>query len=221
MAFTRDDYVVRASWRGVWVVLLGVLGWGALTVGVWLADKRIVTLVALLVFEAVFVGELVRRLRRAIRRKIVFAVSSRGIFFGDGGSQETVPWSRIAAVELFKERVTHSSKSQSTYHCIGVRSLGTKQVQRPGNGRAAQPMPDRAIGWMLNAGRPGLIPGGDGTVRHAYRRMDGWRVSRARLASAVHRYAPEVPLINGPDYPPSLSWQEGMRAKRAKRSFGR
>jgi len=220
MAFTRDDYVVRAGWRSFWLVLLAVLGWTALTVGVWLAHRGIATDVALLVFEVIFIAECVRRARLATQRKVVLAVHSRGIFFGDGGSQETVPWSRICAVEFFRERVARV-KSHTIYHCVGVRSLGTRQVQRPGNGHAAQPVPDRSILWPLNAGRPDLIPGGDGTVRHAYRRMDGWRVNQVRLTRAVHRYAPAVPVINGPDYTAPLSWGEVFQAKRAWRSFSR
>ena len=43
MAFTRDDYVVRTGWRGFWLVLLGLLGWTALTVGAWLAHWGVAT----------------------------------------------------------------------------------------------------------------------------------------------------------------------------------
>jgi hypothetical protein len=57
---------------------------------------------------------------------------------------------------------------------------------------------------------------GDYVVRASW--WGGWRVNRGRLAEAVHRYAPGVPVIDGPDYPPSLSWTEGLRAKRARRS---
>jgi hypothetical protein len=220
MAFTRDDYVVRTGWRGFWLVLLGLLGWTALTVGAWLAHWGVATDVVLVVFEVIFIAGFVRRTRLAMQRKVVFAVYGRGIFFGGDGSQETVPWSRICAVEFFKERVSQV-KPQTVYHCVGVRSLGTAPVQRPGNGPAAQPVPELSIPWQLNLGRPDLIPGGDGTVRHAYRRMDGWRVNQAQVTKAVHRYAPAVPVIDGPDYPASLGWGEALQAKRARRSFSR
>jgi hypothetical protein len=36
-------------------------------------------------------------------------------------------------------------------------------------------------------------------TRSAYRRMSGWRVDRARLAGAVQRYAPGLPVIDGSD----------------------
>jgi hypothetical protein len=220
MAFTRDDYVVRTGSRGFWLVLLGVLGWTALTVGAWLANRGVATDVVLVVFEVVFIAECARRARLAIQRKVVFAVYSRGIFFGGDGSQETVPWSRICAVEFFNERVLQV-KSQTIYHCVGVRSLGTAPVKGPGNGHAAQPVPGWSIPRQLNLGRADLIPGGDGTVRHAYRRMDGWRVNQARLTKAVHRYAPAIPVIDGPDYPASLSQGEALQAKGASRSFSR
>jgi hypothetical protein len=87
-------------------------------------------------------------------------------------------------------------------------------VPRPGSGRAAQPLPERAAEAILRAGRPDLIPGYDGTIRYAYRRMSGWRVSRARLAQAVQRYAPQVPVIKGPGYPPALTWSDAFRLRR-------
>ena len=216
MEFTQDDYVVRTGWRGIVLPLLWVLGWIALSAGLWLAHWRpgVWRDLVLLAAGAALVAECVRRARLALQRKVVFTVHSGGIYFGDGLGPQNVPWSRICAVELFRERIPQL-KSQTVYHCIGVRSPGAKQVQRPGNGPAARPVPDRSVACILAAVRPDLIPGHDGTVRHAYRRMVGWRVNRSRLAKAVHRYAPEVPVIDGPDYPPSLRWGEGLRAKRS------
>jgi hypothetical protein len=158
--FTRDDYVVRTGWRGVWLSLLGLLGWIALSVGLWLAHWRPGAWrdLVLLAVGAALLAECLRRVRLALQRKVVFAVHSRGIYFGDGPGPQDVPWSRICAVELFKERIPQF-KSQTVYHCIGVRSPGTRQVQRPGNGPAAQPVPDRSVAFILGAGRPDLIPG--------------------------------------------------------------
>jgi hypothetical protein len=86
-----------------------------------------------------------------------------------------------------------------------------------GNGPAAQPLPERAAEAVLRAGRPDLIPGYDGTIRYAYRRMTGWRVNRARLAGAVRRYAPRVPVIDGPGYPPALRWGDALAGRRRTR----
>ena len=93
----------------------------------------------------------------------------------------------------------------------------TRQVPRPGNGPAAQPLPGRGAEAIVRAGRPDLIPGYDGTIRYAYRRMSGWRVSRVPLARAVHRYAPQVPVIDGPAYPPALTWSDGRALRRHSR----
>jgi hypothetical protein len=64
---------------------------------------------------------------------------------------------------------------------------------------------------ILRAGGPSLIPGSDGTIRYANRRMTGWRVNRPRLAQAVQRYAAGAPLIDRPRYPPALNWRAGSR----------
>lgn len=50
----------------------------------------------------------------------------------------------------------------SRYRCIGVRSLGTRQTHRPGNGSAASPLGQRAEQYCIDAGRPDVIPGADG-----------------------------------------------------------
>ena len=35
---------------------------------------------------------------------------------------------------------------------------------------------------------------------------------RARLAAAVREHAPAVPVMDGPDWPPGLSWGDAHRA---------
>jgi hypothetical protein len=214
--FDPDAYVVRAGWRGFGVMLVALLGWTGLSVGALYADHLTyaVPKIAILgVFEVVFLAETGRRAWLAIQRKIVFAVDGQGVFFGDGLTQQRVPWSTICAVELFTERI-HSGRGQTVYRCVGVRSPGTRQTPRPGNGPAAQPLPERGAEAILRAGRPDLIPGYDGTIRYAYRRMSGWRVNRMRLAHAVTRYAARVPVIDGPRYPPALTWSDGRALKR-------
>ncbi|MTE16333.1 hypothetical protein [Nocardia aurantiaca] len=154
--------------------------------------------------------------RHGLRGEIMFAVHSAGIYFGAAAASpaQTVPWSRICAVELFTE-TTSSPRSQSTYRCIGVRARGTTQPSH--GGPAARPIPESSARILRGAGRPDLIPGADGTIRWAYRRMSGWRVSRARLSAAVARHAPQVPVIDGPSWPPALTWSEALAARKSRR----
>ena len=197
-------------------MLLALLGWTALGAAVLLAPNLTYAapkIVILGVFEVALLAETGHRALLAVQRKVVFAVDGQGVFFGDGPAAERVPWSVICAVELFSER---TQAARSRYRCVGVRSLGTRQVPRPRSGPAAQPFPERGARTILRAGRPDLIPGYDGTIRYAYRRMTGWRVNRAQLSRAVHRYAAQVPVIDGPRYPPALSWGDARtRGRRA------
>jgi hypothetical protein len=104
------------------------------------------------------------------------------------------------------------------YRCIGVRATGTRQVRRPGSGPAAAPQTPAAVRYYIDAGRADLVDGADGTIRYAYRRMSGWRVSRADLAAAVWRFAPDVAVIEGPDYPPPVRLADATDAWRQRRT---
>ena len=48
--------------------------------------------------------------------------------------------------------------------------------------------------------------------------MAGWRVSRADLAAAVWRFAPDVAVIDGPDYPPTVRMSDAIAARRQRRA---
>jgi hypothetical protein len=207
-------YAVRHGWRGLLGNALGLLAWTALGLAGWAghwphAGGRGVLVV--LAVEAAFVVACAAQLRLALGRRVIFAVRDDGIFFGSGAEPQVVPWSQICAVELFRERVPRG-QSRSSYRCVGVRAPGTSQVPQAGSGTAAQPLAEGSAARLLESGRPDLIPGADGTIRLAYRRMTGWRVSRARLARAVRQHAPAVPVIDGPDWPPGLSWGDAHRA---------
>ena len=169
--------------------------------------------------------EVRQRWRRLVgRRGVVFAVHAGGVYFGSGRPQETVPWDVIRAVELFRETESHLGASASVYRCIGVRATGTRQVRRPGSGPAAAPQTPATVRYYVDAGRPDLVDGADGTVRYAYRRMSGWRVSRADLAAAIWRFAPDVAVIDGLDYPPPVkltdataSWLQRKAGRKPRR----
>ena len=77
--------------------------------------------------------------------------------------------------------------------------------------------PRASARYFDDAGRRDLLPGADGTIRWACRRMTGWRVDRNRLEDALRRYAPDVTIIDGPDWPPALSVSDAMAAGRARR----
>jgi len=162
-----------------------------------------------------------QRWRRLVgRREVVFAVHAGGVYFGSGRRPETVPWDVIRAVELFHETESHLGASASVHRCIGVRATGTQQVRRPGSGPAAAPQTPAAVRYYIDAGRPDLVDGADGTIRYAYRRMAGWRVSRADLAAAVWGFAPDVAVIDGPDYPPPVRMADataGWRQRKGSR----
>jgi hypothetical protein len=46
--------------------------------------------------------------------------------------------------------------------------------------------------------------------------MSGWRVSRADLAAEVWRFAPDVAVIDGPDYPPPVRMSDAAAARRRR-----
>jgi hypothetical protein len=207
------DYVARHGWRGFLGSVLGLLAWTAIGVLGWKAHLAHFGTRAVLVavaVEAAFLIACGTKLRQALERKVVFAVGPDGVFFGTEG-EVTVPWGRICAVELFRERV-RDGRSGSSHRCVGVRTPGTHQDRQAGSGAAAQPLTEPGTAYLLKAGRPDLIPGADGTIRLAYRRMSGWRVRRAGLAEAVRRYAPGVPVVDSPAWPPALSWGDAHRA---------
>jgi len=210
------DYVVRHGWRGFLGSVVGLLTWTGIGVLGWKAHLAHFGTRAVLVavaVEAAFLIACGTKLRQARQRKVVFAVGPDGVFFGTEGDQGqvTVPWGRICAVELFRERV-RDGRSGSSHRCVGVRTPGTHQVRQAGSGAAAQPLTEPGTADLLKAGRLDLIPGADGTIRLVYRRMSGWRVRRSGLAEAVRRYAPGVPVVDSPAWPPALSWGDAHRA---------
>jgi hypothetical protein len=163
-----------------------------------------------------------RRWRRLVgRREVVFAVHAAGVYFGSGRPAETVPWDVVRAVELFRETESHLGSSATVHRCIGVRATGTRQVRRPGSGPAATPQTPRTVQYLRDAGRPEYVDGASGTVRYAYRRMTGWRVSQADLAAAIWQFAPDVPVINGPEYPPPVTMRDASTAYRKSRRRSR
>ena len=215
----RAAYVVRYGGRAALRAVACLLGGVAIICFVILVHKSLVAVVIALIIAVVLLGVAAAGLGKVVGREVAFAVHPGGVYFGSAAVKDNVPWSQICAVEFFTETYS-TSRSQNRYRCVGVRSPGTRQIARPGNGKAAQPWPERSIQYMIDAGRPDLIPGADGSIRYAYRQMTGWRVDRALVVAAVARYAPGLPVVNGPDYPPAVTRAEAFAARRNRRATG-
>lgn len=217
-AVTAGDYVVRYGIRGVLIPLIILLGWAGLgVVGLkggkpWGLGTDLVFWIGLALL-CLFTAA---QVRKALAREAAFAVHRGGVYFGRGRGAQDVPWDEICAVEFFKEFTT-TSQARTASRCVGVRGRGSAQPKRPGNGVAAQPLPERSLRFFAGAGRPDLIPGADGTIRLAYRKMGGWRVDRAALAGVVARYAPAVQVVDGMDWPPPMTNAEIVKGRRAER----
>lgn len=214
--FTADDYVVRFGWRGLAGSVAYALIWAALLVYVVARSDSVVLCVGVGVGEVVLVLLVARDARRVQRRDVMFAVHRDGVFFGSDSVVDDVSWNLVSSVEFFVERVP-SGRSQQVHHCIAVRVPGSQPVARPGNAPGAGRVPRAAIRYFEDAGRRDLLPGADGTIRWACRRMTGWRVDRSRLEEALRHYAPGVTIIDGPNWPPELSVSDAMAAGRARR----
>ncbi len=215
--FEADDYVVRFGVRG-FAVALGcfVLGTG-IGVFVWVRSDGTLGRVVIAAIVAVLLAAAIRDVSRARRGEVLFAVHRNGVYFGSNEFHDDVPWSRICAVELYTERVP-TGRNDKVRRCIAVRTPGIEPVLRAGNPESARPMPRKSAKYYEDAGRRDLIDGADGSVRWAARQMTGWTVDRARLRETVSRYAPTVPLVDGPDWPPPLSPREASAAARARRA---
>ena len=108
--------------------------------------------------------------------KVALRVDENGVTLGSlpmrpVSTTAVVPWSDIEAIVLFDQ------DRRMRYIGLKRRDVGTRL---PGTGPAL--------------GRS-LIPHVDGDVVDASRPINGWRLDRTRLAAAVARYAPEVPII--------------------------
>jgi len=175
--FVGDDYIVRYGLRGFRGALLGLLVWTgfACVVAAYVTSPSIQAAIGLAMIELGLLAGCGIEIARAARREILFAVRPEGVYFGSGMFKEDVPWELISAVEIFTEPARIGGL-RSSRRCVGVR------------------MPDGSRG-RERAGREITRAG----IRSAYRRTTGWRVDRARLAGAVHMYAPGLPVIDRRD----------------------
>src|SRR5215469_4216809 len=170
------EYVVRYGLRRFHGALIGLLVWTGFVflVTAYARSPSIPSAVGLAMGELGLLAGCGHEIARAARREVLFAVYADGVYFGSGVLKEDVPWALICAVEIFTEpsRIRGLPSSRS---CVGVRVVADSSRSL-----------DLVNQATFFAGR-----------RSAYRRMSGWRVDRARLADAVHAYAPGLPVIDG------------------------
>jgi len=173
--FIGGEYVVRYGLRRFHGALVGLLVWTGFVflVAAYVSSPSIPSAVGLAMGELGLLAGCGYEIARAARREVLFAVYPDGVYFGSGVLKEDVPWELICAVEIFREP-SRFRGLRSSHSCVGVR------VVTDGS-RSLEPASHATL-----AGRPS-----------AYRRMSGWRVDRARLADAVHAYAPGLPVIEG------------------------
>jgi hypothetical protein len=219
---TAGEYRVRFGLRGVAAHGLWFVVW----VAVWpflLArqPQRAAGLWIGWLLGAALLAVALNALRRAVRRETVLLVNQKGVLLGgEGGGLVCYPWGQVHAVELFTETVNYA-RSQTRYRCVGLRSWTGERPGRTTSGPDG--MPERSARYLRDAGRPDLLSGADGTRRVAYRRMEGWRVNRRALETAVRRFAPGVPVVDGPPWPPTITAAEARavaRTRRERRSRG-
>jgi hypothetical protein len=174
--FIGGEYVVRYGLRRFRGALIGLLVWTGFVflVAAYASSPSIPSAVGLALGELGLLAGCGYEIARAARREVLFAVYADGVYFGSGVLKEDVPWELICAVEIFTEqsRIRGLPSSRS---CVGVRVVADSSRRL-----------DPASQATFHAGR-----------RSAYRRMSGWSVDLARLADAVHAYAPGLPVIEG------------------------
>jgi hypothetical protein len=215
--FEPDDYVVTFGWRGFAIVLACLIVGAAIGAVLWVRSDSLIVRALVAVIVALLLAATARDIGRARRGEVLFAVHRGGVYFGSNEFHDDVPWSRICGVELYTERLP-TGRSNTVHRCIAVRAPGVSAVLRAGNPVSARPLPRKSAKYYEDAGRRDLIEGADGTVRWTARTMTGWSVDRVRLRDAVRRYAPTIPVFDGPDWPPALSARESSAAARARRS---
>jgi hypothetical protein len=224
-------YLVRYGLRAAGARMLlaaGFVGLTALVVTRQDGGGHLAVLVLLLVpFTAVVAVVFGRGLARAVRGEVGFAVDRVGVFIGPAGDGDSasvlVEWPNVAAVVLFRRR-KRSSRRTYWRNEVGV-------LLRPGSPGVPPPglvdMIDAAIADPHGAGR--VLWGGplpphfarysadllaakrEAVIFEAFvrsRSVDGLVLDRARLTDAVNRYAPAVPVIDGPDLDNTGGWAD-------------
>lgn len=130
---------------------------------------------------AVLPGWLVwRAVKRIYAGTVALGVDGTGVYLGeddDATPPELVPWAEIEAVVYYRTWTTSSRGGRTARNHVGVI---VKRTDGAGG-------PDVLEGWA------------DAVVRLRSRRIQGWQLDISRLAGAVQRYAPRVPIRHAPD----------------------
>ncbi|MFD4759309.1 hypothetical protein ACFWOJ_10520 [Streptomyces sp. NPDC058439] len=120
----------------------------------------------------------------AMSRKPAFRVDETGVLLGGSPARYRattahVPWQDITAIVLWRQQ------SAANIPWVGV-------ARRPG----AAPLPGPGQGRFAQATAQAFVPGVPADVVLASRTVAGWRLDRTRLAAAVDRFAPGVPVVD-------------------------
>lgn len=120
----------------------------------------------------------------ALSRKTAFRVDASGVLLGGtplryAATTAHVPWADIAALVLWRQHVPGTAMPW-----IGI-------VLHPG----VTPPPGPGQGTLARATLRALVPHVPEDVVLTSRAVNGWRLDRAALATAVGAVAPDVPVV--------------------------
>ena len=153
-AFEPGAYIVRYGGRLVLraITLPCSVAWRS-SVFVVLMHKSVVAVVIALIIALVLLGVAGVDLGKVTGREVAFAVHRGGVYFGSDPVKDDVPWSPVVWSSFFTDTFTNEPIPDQNSGVIGVRSLGTQQTARPGNGRAGSATA-RAVSAVLINARP-------------------------------------------------------------------
>ncbi|MFJ8921300.1 hypothetical protein ACIREK_17760 [Streptomyces sp. NPDC102415] len=121
----------------------------------------------------------------AMSRKVAFRVDGTGVLLGGyparySATTAHAPWQDITAVVLWQQHTA-----------AGLRWVGV--ARRPDAAR----LPGPGQGDRAQAVMRAMAPEVPADVALASRAVTGWRLDHAALTAAVHRFAPDVPVVGG------------------------
>lgn len=192
-------YIVRQSWQGNMPILVALGAVDVFLLYQTIRDPDPGLVVALAAFGAVTVLFAVLGVRSVRRREVLFAVDSRGVYFGPTGSGARpvlIPWSWIACIVTFDLIVRTGGGQKGRRHRVGVElnAIGVSarggSLPRPPD---APPLTEEQREFSKAALAPWLSHGLAEPSLVA-RQVEGWRLDMESLAQAVMRYAPDKPI---------------------------
>jgi hypothetical protein len=193
MAEASDEPYVARFGFGVKTVLVllfaavAVVGTAALDPGREMPDALFLWLWKILVFVLFGGGGLVLLLA-GLSRRIALRVDREGVTLGSPprlvpwtGPTVSVPWRAIRTVALFHQYGRWPARMLFVGLELGPAASVPEGTPRPGS--------------FMHRSYSGLIPHVPVEISTVSRPVNGWRLSRRRLVTAVSAFAPAVPVI--------------------------